>query len=109
MDDPDGFPASLRRAYDRYFRSPGTDGVELVEVSEALDADIGAERPGLDGDVLYSHVRPASLAALAAVYAESADTARLEAAGGSARWEHRQVLTGAKDIYNPTLRGEPMG
>ncbi|MEM7288369.1 MAG: molybdopterin cofactor-binding domain-containing protein [Actinomycetota bacterium] len=92
MDDPERFPASLRNAYERYFRTAGVDGVELVEVSEALAADVGAERPGR-GDVLYSHVRPASLRALVELYADSADGAQLEAAGGAANWEQRQVLT----------------
>ncbi|MGI9622569.1 MAG: FAD binding domain-containing protein, partial [Acidimicrobiales bacterium] len=93
MDDPDAFPSPLRAAYDRYFRTAGIDGVALVEVSRALDADVGVERPGLGGDVLYSHVRPASLAALVEVYAAAGDTTQLEAAGGSTRWEHGQVLT----------------
>ena len=92
MDDPDRFPAPLLAAYERYFRTPGVDGVALVERSDSLDADVAPDRPGLDGDLLYSHVRPANLAALAEVYAASGGGAAVAAAGGSARWEHGRVL-----------------
>ncbi|MEO0493502.1 MAG: molybdopterin cofactor-binding domain-containing protein, partial [Actinomycetota bacterium] len=92
MDDPGSFPAPLLEAFERYFRTSGVDGVALVERSQGLDADLDPDRPGLDGDLLYSHVRPASLDALAAAYAARADGATLAAAGGSSRWEERHLL-----------------
>ena len=104
VDDPDTFPASLRAAFELVFCTEGVDGVALVE--RDLDDDIGPGN-GAGGAVAddppshpswshesirSSHVRPASLKALAAVYGETPDNMEVLAAGGASRWEYGPKL-----------------
>lgn len=103
-DDPEGFPSSLRTAFERLFCTPGVDGVALVE--RASDGDVRvsdlenervADRPTAswswrDGRVNSSHIRPASLQALIAVYGDAPGDLQVLAAGGASRWEEGRVL-----------------
>jgi xanthine dehydrogenase/oxidase len=91
-DDPDAFPQSLLADYQRFFRTEGVDGVALVERRSDHDKAGGAGAFHGDAGVLYSHVRPASLEALAAVYGEAPDAVQVQGGGGAARWENWPVL-----------------
>ena len=89
MDDPSRFPEKLRAEYERYFCSGDVDGVALVERPGAPGA--GAHDAGTRRN---SHARPASLAALAALYGEDPAATALTGSGGARRWEQRPTLTG---------------
>lgn len=101
LEDPNNFPPSLEAAYRQLFCTQGVDGVALVERS--LDAPLAAANGGTaevpaslvwhPESVHASHIRPASLKALAAVYSEAADRLELQAAGGASRWEYGRVLS----------------
>jgi len=105
LDDPDQFPPSLTAAFFQYFCTEGVDGVALVErgggeakiggriaaTEEATDTSTESPAQLYKGSS-YSHIRPASLDALVAVYGNSPDTLNVLAAGGASRWEQGRVL-----------------
>ena len=104
MNDLDRFPLSLRTAYEQLFCSEGVDGVALVErklddrydgrvvrTNEAV-TEAAAVTSRHEHRSLASHVRPASLQALAAVYGEAPGDLHVLAAGGASRWEQGRVL-----------------
>ena len=78
------FPETLRKSYKSYFCADNVDGVALVE------------RPDLGDDqrLVNSHIRPASLEALARCYADHPEATEVFGAGGSKKWENRTTLTG---------------
>ena len=78
------FPETLRKSYDAYFCSDDVDGVALVERPELGD----------DQTIHNSHIRPASLEALARCYSDHPETTEVIGAGGSKKWENRTTLTG---------------
>lgn len=92
-EDPSTFPQALYDAYRDFFRTPGVDGVALVERSRNVGTVDGADRPGLGGGVLYSHVRPSSVSALARIYGGAPNSIAVQAAGGADRWERRRLLS----------------
>ncbi|MEQ8196079.1 MAG: molybdopterin-dependent oxidoreductase [Rhodospirillales bacterium] len=105
MEDPENFPPSLRAAYEQLFCSNDVDGVALVERVLDNNAGVGNRKDeetvggaaailsGQDECILFSHVRPASLQALVAVYGEAPESTHVLAAGGASRWENDRVLS----------------